>query len=394
MPRAKLSSGLMLLAIVGMVILAVLLTPAETDTGGGYSTYSAGPSGMRLAFDLAQRFGWSSEKREVPFSGDSAPAPLQALINVDLGAEEAHALLEHVRKGGGLLVAGLGGSLGDSLAVTSGMNGVAKSEPADACPDRVSFDILRGSRPISPVRWRRPPPADTVGFGELDSPRGRERAATGFPLGAGRVVVVADADFLVNDVMRVCFSESDLAYVGMLKYLSNGRQGPRIAFDEFHHGKGVHGGSLSAIETYVLTTPSGRMLGQVALAGLLLLIAAAPRPLAPRDPTRVARRSPLEHADALAHAYSAVGATRTATARLLAGVRRRVRRGRTAARESDDQILAAATAASPAAASAASLVSRALTEAVPARELSDVAAALSTVEDALSSRSLLATRKS
>jgi len=135
-----------------------------------------------------------------------------------------------------------------------------------------------------------------------------------------------------------------------------------------------------------MTTPSGRMLGQIAVAGLLLLIAAAPRPLAPRDPTRVARRSPLEHADALAHAYAAVGATRTATARLLAGVRRRARSNRSGARESDDQILATAAAMSPSAAPAASLVAHALTDPIPARELPTIVVALSAIEHALTAR--------
>src|ERR1041385_8694090 len=97
MARKRVSSGILLLGIVGMVVLAVLLTPAETDTGGGYSTYSAGPTGLRLAFDLAHRLGWSTEKREVAFSGDTTPPALQALINADVGAEEAHLLPDPVR---------------------------------------------------------------------------------------------------------------------------------------------------------------------------------------------------------------------------------------------------------------------------------------------------------
>jgi hypothetical protein len=393
MARAKVSSGMILLAIVGLVVLAILLAPAEADTGGAGSTYSAGPQGMRLAFDLARRLGWASEKREVPFTADTAVAPVQALIGVQLGAEEAHALLEHVRRGGALLVAGTDGALADSLFVTSGSKGLPARDAAEECPGRDALEnVLQGNRPITPVRWRRPPPRDTVGFGYLDSPTGRERAAVGFPIGAGRVVVIADEDFVVNDVMRLCSTESDVAYVRMLEYLTKEQRGTRIAFDEFHHGQGVHGGSLAAIQSYVVTAPSGRMLGQIAVAGLLLLIAAAPRPLAPRDPTRIARRSPLEHADALAHAYSAVGATRTATARLLAGVRRRTRRGRAGARESDEQILASAASASPTAAPAASLVARALTDSIPARELSTVADALSTIENALTSRPY--TRKS
>jgi len=387
MARPKVSSGMILLFIVGLVVLAVLLSPAECDTGGPGSTYSAGPSGVRLAFDLSRRLGWASEKREVPFTADTMSAPVQMLIGVRPGAEEAHALLEHVRRGGSLLVAGTDGVLGDSLYVASGSKGFPASDVAAECPSGDPLEnVLRGSHMIAPVRWRRPPPRDTVGFGQLDRGRRGVRPAVGFPLGAGRVVVVADEDFMTNDLMRLCSTEADVAYVRMLEYLTKGQKETRVAFDEFHHGRGVHGGSLSAIELYVMTTPSGRMLGQIAVAGLLLLIAAAPRPLAPRDPTRIARRSPLEHADALAHAYAAVGATRTATARLLAGVRRRARSNRSGARESDDQILATAAAMSPSAGPAASLVARALTEPMPARELPTIAGALSAVEHALTAR--------
>jgi hypothetical protein len=382
MARTKVSSGMILLVILGLVVLADLLSPSESDIGGPGSTYSAGQSGMRLAFDLSRRLGWSSDRREVPFTADTVPAPVQILIGVRPGAEEAHALLDHVRRGGGLLVAGTEGVFGDSLYVTSGSRGFSAPDVAGECPAPDPFeDVLRGGQLITPVRWRRPPPRDTVGFGHLN--RRDERPAVGFPLGAGRVVVVADEEYLTNDVMRRCTAEADVAYVRMLEYLTSERRSTRIAFDEFHHGQGIHGGSLTAIRDYVVTTPSGRLLGQIAVAGLLLLIAAAPRPLAPRESTRVARRSPLEHADALAHAYAAVGATRTATARLLGGLRRRTRRTRAGARERDDQILAAVTAVSPTAAPAASLVARALTDPLPARDLPAIASALSTIETAL-----------
>ena len=387
MASRRVSPGKILMFIVGLVILAVLLSPAESDTGGPGSTYSAGPSGVRLAFDLSRRMGWSSERREIPFTTDSLAAPVQALVGVQPGAVEAHALLQHARRGGALLVVGTTGSLGDSLFVAAGSTRFVAPDVAEECPPRDPFEnVLRGSHPISPVRWRRPPPRDTVGFGYLDNRHGGARPAVGFPLGAGRVVVVADADFVTNDVVRLCSTEADVAYVRMLDYLTRGQRGLRIAFDEFHHGRGIHGGSLTAIREYVLTTSSGRMLGQIAVAGLLLLFAAAPRPLAPRESTRIARRSPLEHADALAHAYAAVGATRTATARLLAGVRRRSRRNRAGARESDDQLLAAAAAASPSAASAVSLVARALTDGLPARDLPAIAAAVSTIENAFIGR--------
>src|SRR5438132_675588 len=75
MARAKIPSGVILLVIVGLVVLAVLVAPAESDNGGGRSTYSAGPSGVRIAFDLARRLGWSTEIRELPFKRDIGGPP-------------------------------------------------------------------------------------------------------------------------------------------------------------------------------------------------------------------------------------------------------------------------------------------------------------------------------
>ena len=89
---------------------------------------------------------------------------------------------------------------------------------------------------------------------------------------------------------------------------------------------GTHPGSVRAIGRYLARTSSGHFLLQAVIAGLVLLFAFSPRPILPRDPVRIARRSPLEHADALGHAYADVDATRTATARLVWGLRRRAGR--------------------------------------------------------------------
>ncbi len=98
----------------------------------------------------------------------------------------------------------------------------------------------------------------------------------------------------------------------------------RLVFDEYHQGYGDHPGTVRGIVTYLGRTASGHLVLQLAGAGLVLLLAVGPRLLPPRAAERIERRSPLEHVDALARAYRAVGATRTATARLVHGVRRRV----------------------------------------------------------------------
>src|ERR1043165_3284184 len=105
MEKPKISSGLVLLGILGLVVLAVLIAPAEDDKGGPYSTLSAAATGSRIVYDLSGRLGWSPERRDVEFEKDARPAPVQVLIGVSLGAAETHALLEFVRRGGSLLVA-------------------------------------------------------------------------------------------------------------------------------------------------------------------------------------------------------------------------------------------------------------------------------------------------
>lgn len=394
MTRRTWLSLTLLVALVGLVFIAVLVAPSA-QKGRSYSSHSPSLDGLRLARDLSARLGWKPESRIVAFSDTlRSPAPIQVLVEARVSASEAGALLGFVRSGGSLLVAGEAGALDDSLAVVASASGEpVEAPPTPACDDRDMWRTqLAQFGQIATIAWRRPAPEDTVGFGLVASRRrgGRieheGRAAVGFPLGKGRIVAVADKNYLVNDVVRRCELEADVAFVRMVEYLSRGERGQRIAFDEFHHGYGVRGGSLTAIRMYLSGTSSGRMLAQMSIAGLLLLFAFAPRPLAPRDPAHVARRSPLEHADALAHAYAGVNATRTATSRLLAGIRRRTRRDRGRSRDTDEQLLGAAAATSIRAATAVGVVSTALNAPVSERELPQVASALETIEQALTQR--------
>src|SRR4051812_28669010 len=391
MTRRTLVSAWILGGSLALVFIAVLVAPA-TEKGRPSSSYSPSADGVRLAHDLIDRLGWKPERREVAFSDTLAnPAPIQVLVDASVSEAEAGDLLAFARDGGALLIAGGGGSLGDSLGVVSATGGkfvVANLEPH--CESRGTWQAeLAQADYAAAIDWSRPAPAYTVGFGTIlfgpgkDRPQMVGRAGVGIPYGTGRIVIIADEHFLANDVIRRCELQTDAEYVRMIEYLSRGKRGVRVAFDEFHHGYGVQGGSFAAIRMYLAGTASGRMLAQMAVAGLLLLFAAAPRPLAPRDPSHIARRSPLEHADALAQAYASVTATRTVTARLLAGVRRRSR-GRSRARDTDATFLAAAASLSPSASKAADLVGEALERLLPARQLPEVAAALETIERELS----------
>ena len=390
MTRRTVISAWILLGLIALVFITVLIAPA-VEKGPSFSSYSAASDGTRLAHDLIGRLGWKPERREVPFSDSLRDvAPIQVLVDASISDAEAARLLSFVRAGGGLIVAGGRGPIQDSLGIVpQPIANYVEDDNAPNCARRGTWQAeLVQTSMTTGLDWSRPAPPDTIGYGDVivrerNAPERRGRSGVGLPLGAGRIVVIADENFLSNDVIRRCELGTDVAFVRMIEYLSRGDRGVRVAFDEFHHGYGVRGGSLTAIRMYLGDTSSGRMLAQIGIAGLLLLFAAAPRPLAPRDPTLVARRSPLEHADALAHAYASVNATRTATARLLAGVRRRSR-GRSRAKDADAAFLATAAAMSPKASKAAEVISNALERPVPQRQLPEVAAALETLEQELS----------
>jgi hypothetical protein len=116
------------------------------------------------------------------------------------------------------------------------------------------------------------------------------------------------------------------------------------------------------------------------------LFSAAPRPVAPRDPERIARRSPLDHADALSHAYADVGATRTAAQRLVSGLRRRAGRTVAVGAGADDDIFFDGVAMRhPSLVPQLAVIRHALRERIPDAELIAVGDAVRAVEQQLMS---------
>jgi hypothetical protein len=365
----------------------------------------------------------------------SPPEPLSAI--------ETHEVLQHVRAGGALLYVIRGGSaLEDSLHVRRVILGGMYKEAAAGTTDVGRPGEMRGTAPrlqadssdvgslpqdetaslecthgdpnggalplwgdehiyLYQLRFTRPRPPGMVTFARsVTDPQVRDStrahalpAAVGYPLGQGRLVIVSDPDLLRNDVLRGCRWGIDVVAVRMLEYLSEtaglgaGRR-DRILFDEYHQGYGVHPGTVRAIVLYLARASSGHVLVQLLIGGLVLLLALGPRPLPPHDPEFIERRSPLEHVSALAQAYERVGATRTVTANLLRGVRRRVERkgaatAATTPEESDDAFLESVLKASPALAPQVALIRRALRDTVSRREFEDVGASLRQLEDSL-----------
>lgn len=206
-------------------------------------------------------------------------------------------------------------------------------------------------------------------------------AAIGLPLGKGRVVVVADGDWLRNDVMRVCRWHAGVTAVRMLEWLSAGGTPRHLVVDEWHQGRGIHASAAGALGYFVVRDPRGRTLAQGVVAALLLLAALGARPLVPAGGGRIERRSPFEHVGALARAYEEIEATRIVTRRLVRGLRRRL--GATASQgpgRDEESLLAALEARHPTLAPQVALVREALARPQTPARLLEVGRAVAEIE--------------
>lgn len=398
------------LPLVGaVVVLVALLTPQPSvgRTGDArLSSHLAGGLNARALADMAERFGFTVVRRDsdgAPVAAEPRGGVIHAVLAppLPITGAEAHRYLDAVRAGDGLLlVFDRRNALSDSLGLWRTVGGTLYRAPDDSTDCRREFTPplwADGKVHLYGIRWLRGAPADRVVLAALQDAGVRRRtrsggasapaeAAAGFPLGRGRVVVIPDPDFLRNDVIRRCEWGADVLVTGMLEWLRAGGDRPRntLVFDEYHQGFGSAPSALGTSARFLFVHPVGRGLLALAAAGLVLLAAAAPRPLPPVDPPRIERRDPLEQVEALAHAYEQVAATRTVTLRLWRGVRGRAQGGTGAApSRTDESVLAAVEAADPAMAGDVALVRRALREPVTNDELSDVGAALRRLEDSL-----------
>ncbi len=393
--------------VATIVVLVALLSPQAASGRFGdprLSSHLASSLGARVLADLATRLGWTVVQRDTiaaPTAADGRTIHAVLAPVTPMLAEDAHAYLEAVRSGDALLlVLDRPNPLSDSLRVTHFVRGGHLPKPV-----LQPGECARDTDPVPPlwadgrvllwgIRWRRSAPSDLHVFATIEPEDGEGpsvygNAAVGFPFGRGRVVVVADPDLLRNDVLRHCRWGADVIAVRMLEFLRAGGAAPRttLAFDEYHQGYGSRGTIAGVSGAFLLAHPVGRTLLLGVLAALVLMLAVAPRAIAPQEVERIERRDPLEQMDALAHAYEQVHATRTITARLLRGVRRRVERGGGARSGEDDAFLDAAEARAAALAPDVALVRRGLRQAVPDRDLTDIGAALRRIEHTLTTTS-------
>ena len=389
--------------VAAFAILLALLTPQQSMGRLGdprLSTHLSGLLGARALAETAARLGFDVVRRDsvgAPPASGRRGHTIHAVLAppVRLTGAEAHAYLEAVRAGDGLLLVFDGrNALSDSLGLWRTPGGTLYRAAGDsvACRRRDLRPTLwpDGKVHLYGLRWLRGAPAGHVVLAALQSDSGvvapAGAAAAGFALGRGRVVVIPDPDLLRNDVLRRCEWGADVLAVGMLEWLRAGGAAPRrsLVFDEYHQGFGPQPSVLGTASRFLVDHPVGRGMLTLAVAGLVWLAAVAPRPIPPKETRGVERRDPLEQVDALAHAYQQVGATRTIVARLLHGVRTRVHGGSATARlRSDDTFLADVEAGDPSMHADVALIRGALREPVTPRELPDIGGALLRLEHSL-----------
>ncbi len=313
-------------ALIALTLLAILALPQE-DFGEDFeslTTRSYDGSGARGVFEIADRLGWRVERRETPLA---VPLDSNAVYVVlappsPLTTGEVSALLDAVRRGAGLfLVPQNRTPLADSLRIRrSDTPRMLVVRSRQLARDSVASRSERFSTWANyTLGLQKPIPADTTSFltGLYFT---RVPIATGFSLGRGRVVALADGGLIRNRSLR-----GELMGVEIMRMLGwvTPTTGAAMVFAEYHHGFGTHVNVSGLVAEALLESAPGRTALQLIAAALLLLWALGPRPIPPVAPQRIERRSPLEHVGALARAYEQVGATRLAAQQMVRGLRRR-----------------------------------------------------------------------
>ena len=140
------------------------------------------------------------------------------------------------------------------------------------------------------------------------------------PLGAGGVLVLAEAEVLANGSL----DSATLPVIVTRALADVVAAGDSVVFAEYHQGLDGRPGLVAQVLGMASESRAGRIAMSLAAVGVLLLFATgrpfgAPAPLPER-----ARRSPLEHVDALGRIYEVSGSQRSAGRRLVHGAVRRM----------------------------------------------------------------------
>ena len=332
------------IVLVAVFVVAVVLAgvagtrtaPSEELYDQRRSTYLTGPEGAKGLAQTLEALGMVVEERRRSLFGlteDTAELlPTIALLDVDLpltGVEWAE-LSQHVQQGGILWLVGSNGverCFGASVEFRHDASAIAVDDSL-MLPDvdAVITDSDVSERGSEATQQEEGIPCvvplarvvDTL----MTTTDGEVVAWWIAYAGGGSVFMLADSRLLSNEVLR----ETDAGVV-ILPWLIE-RGGRLVLIDEYHQGFGEGGSIFLAAWHWTRTSPSGWVLVQLGLAGLLALAVSAIRFGPAIQVIERRRRSALEHLDALAVGLERAGGHDTATALIAGGLRRRLATGR------------------------------------------------------------------
>lgn len=201
----------------------------------------------------------------------------------------------------------------------------APEDPADAEGGEEQED--ESGPPELPAGWpdvTDAGPAETVLTVSLDD--GEELIVVAVvPLGAGRIVLFADAAPFANEAA----GDDPLAVLAVRAALAYTSEADTVFFDEFRQGITGYGSRAEVLAGFFLESPGGRTLLHAVIAGFLVLACRGLRfgvPTTAVAPSDRERRSPLEHVSALGDLYRKAGAANTAALLLLSRLASSIRR--------------------------------------------------------------------
>ncbi len=328
-------------AVLLLLILVVMVAGAPGRQGSGEmdrrrSTFLTGPHGARGLSDALERVGVRVDRHRRRLAALSAPTGegRSAVAVLDpsrsLDAWDALALQALGTQGVDLVVAGRTAnavmrcfgyrvqSRSDSVEARM----VGPFPPRDlwvgAVLARTGEAVVVDSSGLADVGIAQCEVPDAQTLDTLLLTDGGRLAALRLRfVGTHDVTLVADGAVFGNRRMRD-------TEAGIFALALFGRQHARVIFDEYHHGFGRGGSLAGSVLSWTLRSPWGWAAWQVAVVGLLALIASGIRFGPVMSIIRRERRSPLEHVQALATALAATHGQAAATRLIVRGLERRL----------------------------------------------------------------------
>ena len=340
--RPRTEAVLALGALTLLALLVGLLAGSgqeEREKDQRPSTLLAGPEGARGLLEAVRALGISVRRfrqrpRELPALAEEGRQALVILApSYSFSPPEREAVLAFSR-GADVILAG------------------ERAEPLMRCFGyRVAqrlFDSVRvyrpGRAPAADAAWVRAELLATGAAVDVDSSRAFDVGRS-----ACRVPPLASVERLLlsrgDKLVAVQLSRADVPHRILLfaddalfrnRSLRRSEAGPfllglfregrydRVIFEEYHHGFGPQGSLAGAVLGWTARSPWGWLIWQLAIVGLLALLASGVRFGPPLPGLARTRRSPLEHVRALATALAAAGGHDEAIGAMVRGLRRRL----------------------------------------------------------------------